>query len=289
MRKLRGGFGRAILFKNSFGSALSCRLAGMNDIIGYARQGRSLLLSEKLYPPRLPGGPLKPVSVIDYYLAIASHLGAAVDDRTLELPLEPQAMASVKSKLPALFERKGPLVVFVPGAAAGLNKCWLPERFAATADKLATSHNATVVLSVAPSKTERDIAAKIIAASKRRPVSTADYSVNLAELKAIFSIADLVITNDTGPRHIAVAFGRKIITLTGPNDLAWTHADYANEIRIAGHVPCAPCDRHTCNKPRHLCMEAISVETVCRAAEQLLGQAPAGQRAGRNSQGDRDA
>jgi heptosyltransferase-2 len=89
-------------------------------------------------------------------------------------------------------------------------------------------------------------------------------------LKVLFSIADLVISNDTGPRHIAAAFGRKVITLFGPNDPAWTDTGYENEIQIVGDVPCAPCGKPVCRKSEHLCMQAITVEMVCNAAKKLL-------------------
>ena len=83
-------------------------------------------------------------------------------------------------------------------------------------------------------------------------------------------MADLVISNDTGPRHIAIAFRRKIVTLFGPNNPKWTETDYENEIKIAGNAPCVPCDKPICDKPEHLCMESITVERVCRTAKKLL-------------------
>ncbi|NIT23694.1 MAG: hypothetical protein GTN53_14430, partial [Candidatus Aminicenantes bacterium] len=70
--------------------------------------------------------------------------------------------------------------------------------------------------------------------------------LSLGELKALFSIADLVISNDTGPRHIAIALGRKVVTLFGPNNPIWTNTNYENEIQIIGNVHCAPCSKPKC-------------------------------------------
>ncbi len=95
-------------------------------------------------------------------------------------------------------------------------------------------------------------------------------SISLGELKALFSLAELVISNDTGPRHIAIALGRKVITLFGPNNPAWTDTGCENEIQIIGNVHCAPCSKPKCKKSEHICMQAITVEMVCEAAKELL-------------------
>ena len=83
-------------------------------------------------------------------------------------------------------------------------------------------------------------------------------------------MAELVITNDTGPRHIAVALERKVVSLFGPNNPVWTDTNYENEIQLIGNVYCAPCHNPKCTKNKRFCMESITVETVCNAAKQLL-------------------
>jgi len=277
----RHKFTHAILFKNSFASALAVFLAKIPSRIGYAREGRSLLLTDKLYPPKLPDGRFKPISMIDYYLAIASWLGADTAVRNLELSVDPQAEGRLRTKWPELSTCKGPVVVLVPGGAFGPSKCWPSDRFAQTADWLAENYNATVVVSVASDPVEKQIAREICDSSrlslraqrsnlKHRLINLAEKPITLGELKSLFSMAELVVSNDTGPRHIATALRRKIITLFGPNDPAWTHTDYENEIQIVGDAPCAPCAKPVCKETEHLCMQAISVETVCDAAKQLL-------------------
>jgi len=263
-------FSRVVLFKNSFGSALTTFLARIPSRIGYAREGRAFLLTNKLYPDKLPGGGFKPASMIDYYLAIASSLGADISDRALELSIDPQASLSLRDKLPEITEPQGPIVVIVPGGAFGPSKCWPSDRFAQTADRLIANYKATVVVSVSPAAAERQIAQDICDSSRQKLINLAERAVNISELKSLFSIADLVISNDTGPRHIAIALHRKVITLFGPNDPAWTDTGYENEIKIVGSAPCAPCAKPVCKKPEHLCMEAVTPEIVCKAAEELL-------------------
>ncbi|MBA7608765.1 ADP-heptose--LPS heptosyltransferase 2 [subsurface metagenome] len=263
-------FTHAILFKNSFASGLAAFLARIPSRIGYAREGRSLLLTDKLYPPKLPDGKFKPLSMIDYYFAIASALGADTADRKLELFIDPQEEQRLRTKLPEVFNCDGPIVAIVPGGAFGPSKCWLSERFAQTADWLITNYNVTVVVSVSSAPAEKQIANEICNSSKHKLVNLAERPISLGELKSLFSIADLVISNDTGPRHIAIALRRKVISLFGPNDPAWTNTGCENEIQLIGNAPCAPCGRPACKKSEHLCMQAITAESVCKAAQQLL-------------------
>ncbi len=266
----KNNFTHAILFKNSFGSALACFLAGIPVRVGYTREGRGLLLTERLHPPRLSSGDYKPISMVDYYLAVASWLGADVQDRHIELSVEPKDIETVRAKLPQVFSRQGPLVILVPGAAAGPSKRWPAERFAKVTDWLVANYNATVVLSVAPNAVEKHIAEQIVNTSSHKPLNLSDTPVSLGELKALYAAADLVIGNDTGPRHIAVAFKRKVITLVGPNDPAWTDPGYDDEVFIKGQAPCVPCDKPVCKQTSHFCMEAITVEMVCQAASLVL-------------------
>ncbi len=263
-------FTQAILFKNSFVSALAVFLAGIPSRIGYAREGRGFLLTDKLYPPKLHSGKFKPVSAIDSYLAIASCLGCETTDRDLELNIEAEDEQQLCGKFPQVLSPDGPLVVLVPGGAFGPSKCWPSVRFAQTADWIISNYNATVVISVAPEAPEKQIAEEICNSSSHQLISLAETPVSLGELKALFSLADLVISNDTGPRHIAIAFKRKLITLFGPNNPSRTKTDYENEIQIIGNVPCAPCDKPLCKKSEHPCMQSITSEMVCEAAKELL-------------------
>jgi len=263
-------FTHAILFKNSFASALATFLAKIPSRIGYAREGRGIFLTDKLYPPKLLTGKFKPNSMIDYYLAIPSALGAVTTDRKLELLIDLKDEHRLSAKLPDVLNFEGPTVVIVPGGTFGPSKYWPSDRFAQTADWLINNYNATVVISVSSNPAEKQIAKEICESTKHKLINLADRPLTLGELKALFSIADLVISNDTGPRHIAIALRRKIISLFGPNNPAWTDTGYENEIKLTGDVPCAPCDKPICKMSQHLCMQAITVEIVCDAAKKLL-------------------
>ena len=263
-------FTSAILLKNSFGSALIVFLAGIENRIGYSRQGRGFLLTDRLYPSKLAQGKYQPLSMIDYYLSVASWLGADTSDRRIELSVADDDVVTLKKKLPQISDANKPLVILVPGGAFGLSKCWPAERFAQAANYLVEKHNANVIISVSPQKAEKQIANQIFVASKQKLINLAENPLTLGELKALFSKAALVICNDTGPRHIAIALDRRVITLFGPNDPAWTQTGHEKEVQIIGRAPCAPCRKPTCSKSEHICMNSITVQRVCAAAKRFL-------------------
>jgi heptosyltransferase-2 len=263
-------FSTAVLFKNSFGSGLAALLAGIPQRIGYARDARSFFLTKKIKPPKDPRGRYKPLSMIEYYLAITSWLGCETDDIKLELLLEPKDAANLSGKMPRIFSPASFFVIMVPGGAFGPSKCWPPERFAAVADWLIEKHGATVAVSVSPDEAEIRIADKICTTAKNKLYSLAEIPLTLGELKTFIAEADLVITNDTGPRHIAIALGKKVISLFGPNNPDWTQTGYKEEIQIVGTAECVPCEKPQCTQKEHKCMNSITVEMVCQAAERML-------------------
>jgi len=269
LRKHR--FDTVILFKNSFSAGLGTFLCGASKRAGYARDGRGVFLTQKLKPLVGGDGRYKPVSMIDYYLEITGALGCIADGRGTELAVDEADVLSLSGKLPAVISSDAPLVILVPGGGFGPSKFWPAERFAQIADRLVKTYNAVVAISVAPNRIEETIASGICASSENKLVNLARNPLSLGELKALFADASLVITNDTGPRHIAAALGCNTITLFGPNNPEWTRADYANEMQLSSHVPCAPCDKPTCKQPQHYCMENITVEMVWDAVEKILG------------------
>lgn len=263
-------FSTAILFKNSFSSALTSFLAKIPERIGYARDCRSFLLTGKIEPQRTFRGRFKPLPMIDYYLKIAECLDCNTQDRQLQLPLDTTEQSSLPPKIQKLLSSDSPFAILVPGGTFGPSKCWPVERFARVADHLNKKYNVNVFISVAPNQKEQNIAKQITRFASKPLHSTADTPLSIAQLKILFANTDLVITNDTGPRHIAIAFERKLITLFGPNNPQWTETDYTNEIKIIGTAPCVPCDKPKCKQPDHTCMNSITVETVCAAADNIL-------------------
>jgi heptosyltransferase-2 len=158
--RLRAGkFDMAILLPNSFKSALICKMAGIDRVIGYERDGRGFLLTDKLLPVK-ERGKFIPSPILKYYLGIAHYLGS----KHRELKLELFVTESEKREAQQVLMRGGvdadidhpaaggspPLIILNPGAQYGAAKCWLPEYFAQLADRFIEEQGATVLLSAAP-------------------------------------------------------------------------------------------------------------------------------------------
>lgn len=267
-------FDTAVLLSNSFRSALLCRLGRCGRLVGYGRDGRGWLLSDRLRAPRDGQGRFVPTPALTYYLRLAEVLGAGVSDRRMELAVEPE----YEQEADSLFARMGlapdrPIVVLNPGAHFGSSKLWPAERFAAVADALRERHGAQIIVNAAPS--EQEIAAAVAVAMRQPPEITFSQIENtLGLLKAITSRCSLVVTGDTGPRHVAAALGVPVVTIFGSTDPRWTEIDCPRERIVRVDVPCGPCQQKVCPLPagaeHHQCMTRISPEMVLQAAGELL-------------------
>jgi heptosyltransferase-2 len=275
--RLRAGkFDLAVLLPNSFKSALICKMAGIDRIVGYERDGRGFLLTDKLLPVK-ERGKFIPTPIVKYYLGISHYLGASHRNLKLELHVtesEKREAAEVLARcgLDTEIDRPAsrgasPLIVLNPGAQYGAAKCWLPEYFAQLGDRFVEELGATVVISAAPK--ERKIVDAIGRQMKHSFVDLAAGGATLGALKEIIRRCDLMVTNDTGPRHIAAAFEVPVVTVFGPTHPEWTEIYYAKEKQVAVKVFCGPCQKKTCPLD-HRCMTRVTPAMVFDAAVQLL-------------------
>lgn len=261
-------FDTAVLFPNSFRSALLGFLARIPRRVGYARDGRSMLLTDRL-PPVKERGEFVPISMVDSYNKLAQRLGCDEIDRQLRLGTHPRDEAYVDALLEKLgVAERRPLVIMHTGASFGSAKCWLPERFAETADRLIDEHGATVALSCGPNEVES--VPHIANMMKRRPIVLNDPPLTIGQLKAMIRRSDLLVTNDTGPRHFPVAFGLPVVTIFGSTDPRWTEANHPLERKCMISVECGPCMKRVCPLGHHDCMKGVTTDMVMRAAAELL-------------------
>jgi len=266
-------FDTAVILPGSFKSALVCKMAGIGRIVGYERDGRGFLLTDRLLPPKKDGRYV-PSPIVKYYMGLASYLGSTDRDLTMALFVTPSEKREAdetlaRAKLSA--ESPRPWIMLNPGAMYGASKCWPASYFAEVADALIEQRNATVLISSSPR--ERAIVDEILSHMKR-PERTVDLSrcgMTLGALKDIVRRCDLMITNDTGPRHIAAAMDVPVVTLFGPTHPQWTEI-YFNKERIC-QVPvhCGPCQLKRCPLD-HRCMTRLVPSIVLRATAELLDQ-----------------
>lgn len=267
-RLRRSRFDLAVLFPNSFRSALIAFAAGARRRVGYVRDGRGWLLTDRLDPPRV-NGRIPPHPICDYYGRIAEALGCPSPGDRLELFTSSECEDSVERRIASLgIEDHEPMVVISPGASFGASKLWLPERFAEVADRLIESMGAAVIITCGPG--EEAIARRIGGVMQHAAHVLDDPIARLGELKALIKRSALLICNDTGPRHIGKAFGIGVVTVFGPTHQAWTQTEYPLERRIQIEVDCGPCQKKVC-EPGHLkCMTGVSVEMVYASCVELL-------------------
>lgn len=223
-----GAYDTVVLLPNSFRSAWWAWQGGSRRRIGYRRDWRGWLLTDKLDPPR-DGRAFAPIPTIDYYLALAAHVGADATDRTMRLHTRTEDDATARRVLDEATDGcDGPIVLLNPGAATkGTAKLWPAERFAALADRLIDERGARVLVSGAPD--ERPILDAVHNAAERDIIDLPRLGANLRLVKSYIKLADLVVTNDTGPRHIAAAIGTRVVSLFGPTDPAWTELGIDHE------------------------------------------------------------
>jgi heptosyltransferase-2 len=279
-RQMRNqGYDLALLFTNSFRSALVAWLAGVRRRVGYARDGRWLLLTDRLAALRRDGE-LVPTPILPYYAAIAERVGCPVRDRRLRLGITAeQEAAGCELKRRYGLDDGRPYAVINPGAAFGSAKCWLPERFAEVCERLGVDFGLRAVL--VGTAGEYPLLRFIAERASSGAVCCDNPGTTLGSLKGLIRDAALLVCNDTGPRHYGNAFGVPTLTIFGPTYQAWTDTDYADEIKLQVPVDCGPCQLRTCPLD-HRCMTGVTVEMVMQAVGQLLarsssaGQRPAG-------------
>ncbi len=224
----------ALLLTNSFSTALITRIAGIPRRIGYARDGRSLLLTDRLAAPKLASGEWAPVPAVAYYLrAVRAMLGEVLDDvsvwcasrasleasqAVLELAVSPAQQARGDEVLSrAGVAPDAPLALLNPGGNNAAKR-WPAERFVEVARSLNVNHGLRCLINGSPG--EADLVRDIATASNAVPL--VDAGVTIGSLKAIVARCRIMVTNDTGPRHIAAALGIPVVSIFGPTDPHWT-------------------------------------------------------------------
>lgn len=271
-------FDLAVLFPNSLASALVASIARVPFRIGYATEGRQRLLTHPLDLPEWRNSKHE----VFYYLNVIEKLQRIADPNNA-LTSEPNGSLKVSSArkaaaLAMLSERgvKGihkpggpqsrPVIALCPGSTNSRAKRWPTDRFAALADLLITELNAEVLL--IGSKAETEVSQQVLSQMNQR-CTLLTGETDLAELVAVLSVVDLLVTNDTGPAHIASALSRPTLVIFGPTNPLTTRP-FSDTGQIVREPPdCAPCMLRDCPID-HRCMTAITPDQVFERAQVML-------------------
>ena len=269
-------FDLAVIFPNSFGSAAVAFLARVPLRVGYATDRRGFLLTHPLPVPNWKDQRHESY----YYLNIVAELERLLLSTSTVNPTEPQFALPVsegrKERARRLLADHGahltkPIALLCPGSINSRAKRWPAERYAALADRLA---QAGIAVALIGSPGELPVSQEVAVHAESSPLMLTGQTT-VAEAVALVSIADILITNDTGPAHLGAALGTRTIVIFGPTNPLTTYP-MSPKAELIRHPPdCAPCMLRDCPID-HRCMTAISPEEVFERAVAHIGIQPVG-------------
>lgn len=251
-------FDLGIVLPHSFRSALLFFLGAVKKRIGYSLNKRGLMLTQALEQPT------ELVATAEQYLRILDALGAERATEALSLQVTEDEEQRFDSKYTDV---GGDYVAFIVGAQYGPSKRWPAPHFSELADMIVSKYSRMIY--ILPGKQEMELAQRVhdgVSNKEKVRIEVMD----IADLKVCLSRASLVVSNDTGPRHVADALGRPTIVILGPMDTKYTDYPSRSTYPIVKDVACRPCNSKKCEKD-HECMTGIRAEDVFAKVEEILG------------------
>ncbi len=256
-------FDLAVLFPNSFESALMMFAGRVPLRFGYATDGRSLLLTNAI--ARTDSG-----HQVHYYLDLVKNLCRPDKDPSIEIDATAQERADARRLLAEHgIQRQDRFLVLNPGAAYGSAKRWDGLRFAEAGDRFAEEFGLAVAIIGSASEMP---AAERVRTHMKSPAAILSGKTTLETLMGVLAECSLMITNDSGPMHIAAALGTPTVAVFGSTDERVTGPVGGQTRIVKSPVDCSPCLLRECPID-HRCMERVSVSDVYRAARELLSHA----------------
>jgi heptosyltransferase II len=261
--KLRQGeYDLGILLTHSFSSAWWFWRGHVRRRLGYKGQFRNLLLTDAVSLPN----EIQEQHLVETYKQLLLPLGIPVSDEGPRLFFTEKEMEEARKLLYQLGIRSEHRLVGInPGAAYGTAKCWLPERFRQVTEKLVQQDNVRVLYfgDQATTTLTKEIC-------KGLPVLNLAGSTTLRQLGALIKQCRVLLTNDSGPMHIAAAVGTPVVALFGSTNEKVTGPYKAqNATVIHKQVACSPCYKRVCPIDFR-CMKRIETDEVFDALMQSL-------------------
>lgn len=253
--------------------SLFAKLIGIPRRIGFNYKGRGRFLTDKVDISGYSGK-----HVVEYYLGLLRFLGIEAKERALELAITPAAREKARNLLAARGIEDDDLVVgLAPGAGGSWGKDasykhWPALKFAQAADKIIGELKAKVV--ILGDESEQPIADVVINAMRNKPLDLTG-KIKLETLPAVIKNLNLLISNDGGPMHMAVALGIKTVSIFGPvsETVYGPYPEHRNHAVLKWDLPCRPCYKNfrlfPCAKDKE-CLRSVGVEEVFAQARALL-------------------
>ena len=247
----RSQYDIAIDFQGLFKSGVLIGLARARRKIGFDRTRE---LSYLFLNERIPAYDIEK-HALERYLDVARYLGAKDIHATCTLPIH-RELTLIRQKVEAI-KPQGKLLIVINPAARWKSKLWPERNFAMLADRLVREKHAVVVFT--GSREDRELNRNILSMMEEQALNWAG-ETTLKELAALAHHADVFISTDTGPMHLAAAAGVTVLALFGPT-APWRTGPYGSKhIILRAGTECSPCFTRTCNNVR--CMDDITVDAV---------------------------
>jgi heptosyltransferase-2 len=270
LRSIVGEIDLAFLLPNSLSAALIAWTAGARRRLGYALDGRSVLLTDAL--PVKKEGRLRPIPMVDYYLALLAAAGQDTS-RVKRCPALP-VTEPARERVERLLERQGiaghERIWALNAGAVWETKRWIPEYLGELCDMV---HARGAVPFVLRGPGEEEIVERARRASKRG-FKGGDELVPLGDLVAFLARCCVLVTTDSGPRHLGVAAGIPVVALIGSTHPAYTVVDHRALKVLCEEVDCWPCHLEKCPVDFR-CMTRLVPAKVATACDELLDREPA--------------
>jgi len=256
------GYDLGVLLPNSFTSAWWFWRGRVRNRLGFAGNGRSWLLNKAVTFP----ADLKTQHLVLTYQTLLAPLGISISGRRPELYVTEEDLRIASENLHRFEISPDDLIIGMnPGAAFGSAKCWLPERFDELTQRLLEERNCKILYfgdaAGAP------LVHRICEGKDARVVNLAG-KTSIRELMAYIKLCKLLVTNDSGPMHMAAALGTPPLALFGSTSDVRT-SPYGLGRVIHKHVECSPCYKRVCPIDFR-CMKRIEVDEVNQAICEML-------------------
>jgi heptosyltransferase II len=263
VKRIRAGrFDLAVMFPNSFQSALWTTLAGIPRRAGYEADRRGFMLTHKA----LPRADVERAHQAYHWLTmVAETVGATGTPEAYQLDVNQKSRDRMQAWLATRRVRpERPLIALAPVAAYGPAKEWPMERYAALCGILAERHGAECVLVGGPNDLSQ---CEQIAGQSGGSAIVAAAETTVSELIALLSLCQGFAGNDSGCMHLAGALGMPTVAIFGSTNPART-APLGPRCRIIYRgLECSPCLERTCRFGHYNCLREITAEDAAGALE----------------------
>jgi lipopolysaccharide heptosyltransferase II len=260
------GFDGAVIFtvysQNPLPSAFLCYMAEIPLRLAHCHENPYQLLTDWIKDPEPDRGIRHEVQ---RQLDLVSEIGCQTQNQHLSLRVNEDDRTTITQILDRLQLDHHPWIVIHPGATAASRR-YPPESFAAVADQLVLKHNCSVIFT--GTESEQGSVAQI-QATMNAPSHSLVCRLTLGELAALIEMAPVLISNNTGPVHLAAAVGTPVVdlyALTNPQHTPWQVPN-----RVLFHdVPCKYCYKSICPEGHQDCLRQVTPDRVVQAARELL-------------------